>query len=195
MVRLALTCKGSDRAHELRPGLSKFGRNPTNDYRISAPSVSSFHAEIQVEGDSIRVRDLGSTNGTFINGQPVQESALVPGDTLRLGEVEFTLEQVPVSPRQGVPTGDTEQIVRTAELPKSCALHAGLAAVYHCENCGGYFCEGCVRIVGHDRHNTVTVCPVCQGQCNFLGRRQDAPKKGSLLAKLTQTLKIPFPRR
>ena len=196
MVRLALTWKGSPWVHELRPGLSKLGRNPTNDFRISAPSVSSFHAEVQVEGDSVKVRDLGSTNGTFINGQPVTEADLVPGDTLRLGDVELSLEQVLVSPRQ-VAAGNTEQIARAAaaELAKPCALHTGLPAIYHCENCGGYFCESCVKIIGHDRHNSVTVCPVCSGQCNFLGRKQDTPKKsGSLLAKLTQTLKIPFPK-
>lgn len=194
-MRLVLTWRGSPWAHELRPGLNKLGRNPTNDFRISAPSVSSFHAEIQVEQGTVRVRDLGSTNGTFINGEQVQEGSLSPGDTLRLGEVELALEEVLVTPRREVASGNTEQIARAAaELPKVCALHTGLPAVYQCENCGGFYCESCVKIVGHDRLNTMTVCPVCSGQCNFLGRKHDAPKKGSLLARLTQTLKIPLKR-
>src|SRR4029077_1381663 len=67
MVRVVLRWIDSPWAFELAPGLNKLGRNPTNDFRVSDPSVSSFHAELMVEDELIRVRDLGSTNGTFID--------------------------------------------------------------------------------------------------------------------------------
>ena len=57
----------------LRTGLNTLGRNPTNDFCIHEASVSSFHAEITVQDDGavVLVRDLQSTNGTFVDGQPV----------------------------------------------------------------------------------------------------------------------------
>jgi hypothetical protein len=80
------------------PGLNRLGRNPTNDFRVSDPSVSSFHAELTVEGEEIRVRDLASTNGTFIDGARVEDATLGPKQVLRLGNVRFALEEVSVTP-------------------------------------------------------------------------------------------------
>ncbi|MCW5559235.1 MAG: FHA domain-containing protein, partial [Verrucomicrobiae bacterium] len=79
--------------HELHAGLNTVGRNPTNEFRIPDPSVSSFHAEITVlEADgTVIVRDLQSTNGTFIEGQPVEEATLAGGQRLQFGTVEMLL--------------------------------------------------------------------------------------------------------
>ncbi|MEW6156702.1 MAG: FHA domain-containing protein, partial [Verrucomicrobiota bacterium] len=81
-------------AIDLAPGLNRIGRNPTNDFRIPDASVSSFHCEISVSADSVVVTDLGSTNGTFVDGQMIQQSELKPGQTLRLGQAEFKLERI-----------------------------------------------------------------------------------------------------
>src|SRR5579872_7020549 len=80
---------------ELKPGANFLGRGFANDFTIEDASVSSSHAQIVVEGDSVMVKDLGSTNGTCIDREPVTESALQPGQILRLGGVEMLLQGDP----------------------------------------------------------------------------------------------------
>jgi S-DNA-T family DNA segregation ATPase FtsK/SpoIIIE len=84
---------------ELRYGTNRLGRGPANDFQIGDPSVSTSHCEILVEGSSILVRDLGSTNGTFIDRAPIREARLRPGQTLHIGSVELELD----SPRIVIP--------------------------------------------------------------------------------------------
>lgn len=63
------------------------GRVEGNSLRLDDPSVSSHHAEILLVGDQMHVRDLGSTNGTFLNGEPITDAALNPGDEVRFGAI------------------------------------------------------------------------------------------------------------
>ena len=56
----------------------------------SARRVSSHHAEIIRRGDGYLLRDLGSTNGTMVNGQRVSAVALNPGDMIQLGTTTLT---------------------------------------------------------------------------------------------------------
>lgn len=66
------------------------GRNETCDYQIASTRVSREHAEISRQGDAFRVRDLQSTNGTFLNGQRITgEAPLRDGDLLVIADVEF----------------------------------------------------------------------------------------------------------
>jgi pSer/pThr/pTyr-binding forkhead associated (FHA) protein len=98
MERLVLTWVGKPVAFELMPGLNRVGRNPTNDCRVADASISSFHAEITLKPDNtVHVRDLASTNGTHIDGVPILEGEVKPGQSLRFGTVEFTLERVTVA--------------------------------------------------------------------------------------------------
>lgn len=69
------------------------GRADYNDLVLADPSVSTMHAKIQRRGGVWILADLGSTNGTFMEGQPVtSEVALAPGATLRFGEVSVLFE-------------------------------------------------------------------------------------------------------
>ncbi len=62
------------------------GRDPdVSDVILMDPAVSRKHCAMSKEGLSIRVEDLGSSNGTFVNGQRVESAELRPGDRLRLG--------------------------------------------------------------------------------------------------------------
>jgi pSer/pThr/pTyr-binding forkhead associated (FHA) protein len=98
MERLVLTWVGKPFAFELMPGLNRLGRNPTNDCRVADASLSSFHCEITLAADnSVRVRDLASTNGTYIDGEQIVDAQLRPGQVLRLGTVELALERVMVA--------------------------------------------------------------------------------------------------
>src|SRR5690242_17954024 len=106
MERLVLSWLGKPFAFELMPGLNRLGRNPTNDFRVADASISSFHCEVNLNPDnSLSVRDLASTNGTFIDGNQVSEGRLRPGQTLRLGTVEFALEKVTVAEPEPVLAG------------------------------------------------------------------------------------------
>ena len=195
MVRLVLKWLDSPWAFELLPGLNTLGRNPTNDFRISDPSVSSFHAEISVVQEQIRVRDLGSTNGTFIENERVEEGALLPRQVLRLGNVNLQLDEVPVVPvPQPGSDAPAEAPKQQAELHPSCTNHAGQRAAFKCENCAGSFCVDCVTVLGEGKFGATTVCPACQGQCYALASKSKADQEVSFLGRLTKTLKIPFTR-
>src|SRR5208283_2960360 len=74
------------------------GRSDDNAFQIVDTSVSGQHCEVRLRGNELDVRDLRSTNGTFIEGQSVTEAVLCSEQTLRLGEVELRLEiTTPVS--------------------------------------------------------------------------------------------------
>jgi EAL domain-containing protein (putative c-di-GMP-specific phosphodiesterase class I) len=66
------------------------GRNDSSDLQIDSTQVSREHAVISRSGRKYRVRDLNSTNGTFLNGQRIAEATLADGDLLAIADVEFT---------------------------------------------------------------------------------------------------------
>jgi FHA domain len=80
------------RTCELRADKTTIGRNEDNTFQIAEPSVSSHHCEVMLRGQEVKVRDLNSTNGTYINGVATTESVLKPGEILRLGQVQMRLE-------------------------------------------------------------------------------------------------------
>lgn len=63
------------------------GRKPESSLQISATSVSGKHAELTLEGGELRVRDLGSTNGTRVGKRKIDSSALQAGDQVSFGDV------------------------------------------------------------------------------------------------------------
>ena len=67
------------------------GRSPTNNVYLKDRSVSRAHCQIRAEAESGRcfIVDLGSTNGTFVNGQRMTESELQDGDVIRLGAYQL----------------------------------------------------------------------------------------------------------
>ncbi|MBK7092246.1 MAG: GGDEF domain-containing protein [bacterium] len=65
------------------------GRMADLDIPIDDENVSRRHAEIVLEGDCVKLRDLDSTNGTFVNSQRVKESVLCDGDLILIGRVLF----------------------------------------------------------------------------------------------------------
>jgi hypothetical protein len=81
---------------ELKDGRHPLGRRPENTIRLTDALISGRHAEIVVAGDRCTICDVGSRNGTRINGQRIQEETeLCPGDTLELGGVDIQVEEVP----------------------------------------------------------------------------------------------------
>ena len=70
------------------------GRSPDNDVHVDRPSVSRRHAEIVFDGEAgCTVRDLDSSNGTYVDGDPVQDDVLSGGEDLRFGDFPMVVER------------------------------------------------------------------------------------------------------
>jgi len=80
------------RSYELKVDKTTIGRVEDNTFQLAEASVSSHHCEVLLRGTDVVIKDLNSTNGTFINGEKISESVLKPGQTLRLGQIELRLE-------------------------------------------------------------------------------------------------------
>src|SRR6185436_7812645 len=93
MARIVLLSEGfNGRTYELKVDRTTVGRVSDNAFEIPEASVSSHHAEIIQRGNEVVIKDLGSTNGTFISGEKITEAILKPGQILRLGTVEMRFE-------------------------------------------------------------------------------------------------------
>lgn len=79
---------GPDAGHSHRAGdhALRMGRSPDNDVILRDPATSGHHARLERRGDQFWVVDLGSTNGTFVNGESIQEKQLNHGDRLTVGQ-------------------------------------------------------------------------------------------------------------
>jgi pSer/pThr/pTyr-binding forkhead associated (FHA) protein len=112
MARLVVLTEGfTGLSHELKAEKVTIGRVEDNAFQIAEASVSSHHCEVLQKGDDYVVKDLGSTNGTFIDGEQVTEAVLKPGHLLRLGQVEVRLET-------GVPGAAHKPLEKTMVLPQ-----------------------------------------------------------------------------
>ena len=90
MVKLIVQ-RGAKRGTEviIRREQALLGRSRSCQICIPAPQVSRQHCAILIENGQVLVRDLGSTNGTFVNGVQISEQQLTTGDTLTIGNVVF----------------------------------------------------------------------------------------------------------
>jgi len=94
---VAVTQELAGLSHELGEGWTTLGRADGNGFRIADSSVSGQHCEVRPRGDELEVRDLCSTNGTFVQGRKITEAILKAGQTLRVGEVLLRFEASPAS--------------------------------------------------------------------------------------------------
>lgn len=79
---------GPDAGNNHRTGQSalRVGRSPDNDMVLRDPATSGHHARIERRGQQFWIVDLGSTNGTLVNGEPIQEKELNHGDRITIGQ-------------------------------------------------------------------------------------------------------------
>src|SRR4029434_6604959 len=112
MAKLVVLSAGmTGRSHELKVDKTTIGRVEDNTFQIAEPSVSSHHCEVLLRGNEVLVRDLNSTNGSFINGEKITEKVLKPGQTLRLGQIEMRLET-------DVPAGQSKKPVESTMVSR-----------------------------------------------------------------------------
>src|SRR5512138_3136555 len=100
-ARLRVRAAGRDRTIPLTPAGVVVGKDPACDAPVDDPYVSARHLRIDAEGGRWILRDLGSTNGTFISGARVSRAELPLGVPVHLGDAEIVLEprEAPEPPR------------------------------------------------------------------------------------------------
>ena len=96
----------------LKPAVhTRIGRGLECDIVLSDPLSSRVHATVVCEDDAYWVRDAGSRNGTFVNGQKIDEARLAEGNLLKVGSSEFTFHQSPEKPVDRSRLDHTQTIV------------------------------------------------------------------------------------
>ncbi|MGY6587970.1 MAG: FHA domain-containing protein [Wenzhouxiangella sp.] len=97
---------------ELR-GATTIGRLPDNDVVLDDDTVSGHHARMEPDGDNWKVIDLGSSNGTEVDGKEIKQSVLKGGERIAFGEVELTFEAARSSGTRHVKSVDADTRPRT----------------------------------------------------------------------------------
>jgi EAL domain-containing protein (putative c-di-GMP-specific phosphodiesterase class I) len=114
---------GSLHRTPLQPLPFKIGRSAGLQLVLQSAHVSKAHAEIYTDGLALRVRDLGSRNGTFLNREQVADAPLHEGDVLHVGDFEFRVARDVPEEDEG---DDEGTLVRTAPLSRHFAAGASL---------------------------------------------------------------------
>ncbi|MEO1083940.1 MAG: FHA domain-containing protein [Acidobacteriota bacterium] len=102
---LAAHSQAGTQHYEIREGVNLIGRAATAEIRIDSPEVSRQHAQITLRDGRMMLRDLGSRNRTFVNGEPLGKEAVavMPGQRLRFGALEVALGVSAARPGGGIP--------------------------------------------------------------------------------------------
>lgn len=107
---------GSTTTAPLDVDLLTLGRAEDSIVQLNCPSVSSHHATVKAREDGYYVQDLGSSNGTWLNGAVVEEARLEDGDRLSFGDVQavfYATDEVPVV-AEPVPVPEVRRLVEPA---------------------------------------------------------------------------------
>jgi adenylate cyclase len=103
-----LTSTDGIHSFDLRTGATLVvGRAPTSDIPVIDPTISRRHAEVDCTEVGVTVRDLGSSNGTFVNGTRVDTSPVSSGDVVTFGKVAFRLQHLSAAPPPQAPVIST----------------------------------------------------------------------------------------
>jgi pSer/pThr/pTyr-binding forkhead associated (FHA) protein len=92
VVLVMFRSDGERRSFSLPRTITVVGRREDCDLRIPLAEVSRKHCRLINENDALRIEDLGSSNGTFVNGERAQEATLNAGDTVAVGPVTFVVQ-------------------------------------------------------------------------------------------------------
>jgi len=93
------------------------GRSRTCDLALPGADASRRHAEILGTGKGFRLRDLGSTNGTFVNGERVEEVELRPGDRIQIGDSTITFCRVEADVEDGSAAREAKTVIFERPVP------------------------------------------------------------------------------
>ena len=91
-----------------------FGRDPSCTIRVNDPVVSRIHCKVYLEDDKPQIRDMDSRNATLVNGKPIRETELQPGDEIAVGASVFLV--VEVHKRKDAPRKKSSKLDDTSSL-------------------------------------------------------------------------------
>ncbi|HEY1172414.1 MAG TPA: FHA domain-containing protein [Verrucomicrobiae bacterium] len=201
----------------LEQGTLILGREPGCDYLVLHPSVSTTHCEIRKDHGRVFIRDLGSTNGTFINDQPVKEAELQPDQIIRFGETAWLFQgtSLHVDASSDAPAGasvpapaeapwplvpnlsiSVDRKAKEAEaaalkdLPpvqRPCYKHPRVPAILICQNCRSEFCYECVNTRQTSKGKRY-YCHHCNGRCEDIGAFERKQEEFALLRERRRNL-------
>src|SRR5436190_11291130 len=93
MAKLVIISKGhAGLSHELGGHWVTIGRGPSNAFQILESSISGQHCEVLLRGNELQVRDMRSTNGTYVHDRMITEAVVKIGEVFHLGDVQIRLE-------------------------------------------------------------------------------------------------------
>lgn len=173
---------GGSRRVPLREGVSILGRWPGVEVFVDDPSVSARHCELKVAGDSVEVRDLGSTNGTFAEGVRVGCDFLSVARSVQFGHLRGELEsnRVEIS----IPALSAPEAIGVRYDDEGwplCCQDPRLHATHECSVCGLTFHESQLHRVGlAGSGRRLELCPRCSNRCVSLG--DSGPPRGRMQA-------------
>lgn len=199
-----------ERVIPLPNGSLTLGRSPACGAAIQDDSISGTHCQIVSQGGVIIVKDLGSTNGTFLDDEPITEATVAPGQRLRFGSVEaeviadppkatarpalrVNLAEVVPPPPSVTATYVPDEYSEDVEAPAPCGSHPDSFARYYCPQCRKNFCELCVsRRPGGGR--TGMYCRRCGIECVALNVAMVVPhdRNSDFFAALPGMFAFPF---
>ena len=179
---------------ELRLGVNRVGRDPKSDFPVRHFTVSTHHCELILSDEGVVLHDCGSTNGTYVNGQPITEDVwLEPGQQVRFGDVQLLVESTDAN--ISIPT-----IQRDAPAPPPvvlndgallCPRHEENLATFKCTNCLEVMCTSCVRMMRIKGGRPLFLCCICHQKCERLVNEKAKEKKG-FFGFLQDTVRLKF---
>lgn len=193
MGTLRVTSSNVEGEFVLEEGANKVGRSRDNQIRIPHKSVSRHHCIVTEEDGKLRIKDLASTYGCYINEDKVRDGIAEEGDIIRFGRVRFVYEgalaeadanassdSLVAVPRKSAPPADPgddpeeESSIADAapasshsRLDKNCEKHPSRFISLICPKCHLRYCEECVNVLemaGRQKK----YCPYCKEQCRSL---------------------------
>lgn len=194
MARLLVMTDGLNaRLLELKLGANRVGRHPDNDFQIDHPTISTVHCEMVLQEGGVVLRDLESTNGTYVNGEAVREVKLAPGETVRLGDVELLVETtdctiaIPIFSNPELPAPP----VVAEDGAMICTRHPSAHVTHQCTVCKEVMCEACVhRLRRKGSKKLLMLCPICSGMVQPIGGPVKGKKKSLFERIVGETVKM-----
>jgi pSer/pThr/pTyr-binding forkhead associated (FHA) protein len=197
MARLLIQTAGLGRELiELKLGSNVIGRSPDSDFPLSHPTISTIHCELVLSDAGVILRDLDSTNGTFVNGNPVHEVALSAGQTVRLGDVELLVETTEI--KVAIPKFANLDLPAPPVVSKEgamiCPRHHHAPVSYQCTACKEVMCGTCVHSLRRKgSRNLLLLCPICSAPVKLIGE-PEKPKKRSIFSRVGETVRMKLTR-
>jgi pSer/pThr/pTyr-binding forkhead associated (FHA) protein len=194
MARLSVKTDGLNaRLIDLKLGANRVGRHPDNDFTIEHSTISSVHCEMVLKDTGVLLRDLESTNGTFVDGHKIREIELAPGQIVRLGDVELLVETIDA--KIAIPAFSNPDLPAPPKVRNDgalmCSRHEHRAVSHQCTACKEIMCEGCVhRLRRKGGKKMLMLCPICSGAVEIIGGPAKAKKKSLLERVVGETVKM-----